>query len=281
MGETDWSRFFDRYYFINALVILSYALIRYRSGVVPELANADAWSGLAREHEIIMLLSLSLLSKWRLSPSVDAFVDQAFLFGKLGVVVLLWHIDRRIMSWYLILYLVLFLSCRPPAYTGRNNLIELTETSFRRRVRDATAVVDGGDGGDKKAVSWLVFLYADWQKNSHWHLPMFAKLSLQFASPKLRFGKLDLSRHPGVAADCNIDVGARSKQLPSMILFTGGRERARLPDFRSDGSVINTIIDERGSIAFFHLEQEFGLQNSGHKKQGKAKDKKSKKTKTT
>ena len=171
----------------------------------------------------------------------------------------------RIMSWYLILYLVLFLSCRPPAYTGRNNLIELTETSFRRRVRDATAVVDGGDGGDKKAVSWLVFLYADWQKNSHWHLPMFAKLSLQFASPKLRFGKLDLSRHPGVAADCNIDVGARSKQLPSMILFTGGRERARLPDFRSDGSVINTIIDERGSIAFFHLEQEFGLQNSGHR----------------
>ena len=110
MPEIDWSRFFDRYYYINTLVILSYALIRYRSGTVPELANADAWSGLAREHEIVLLLSLSLLSKWRLSPSVDAFIDQAFLFGKLGVVVLLWHIDRRIMTWYLILYLVLFLS---------------------------------------------------------------------------------------------------------------------------------------------------------------------------
>jgi hypothetical protein len=96
-------RFLDAYYLVNTTVILSYVGVRY-SMDAPDLARTDAYFGIQREWEIIALMCVFLLSKFRTTPTIDQFVDRVFLFGKTGVVVLLWHIDKRIMAWYMVVY---------------------------------------------------------------------------------------------------------------------------------------------------------------------------------
>jgi hypothetical protein len=316
MGDWEISRFFDRYYFVNALVLASYALVR-TSLNAPRLEAAGSM-GFTREQEISFFMFVTIASKYRLSPSVDAFVDTAFLFAKTAVLVLSWYLDKRVLCWYAILYGVLFLTVRPPTHTGGatgSGMLELTGSAFKRRVRNAA---HGGTAGAADAAAsaaasqneyWLVFFYASWQETSHWHSPMFERIAMRFAKARggqaagsaaevaaataaaattvaamtaaaaagddcgaaaaaaavgagskarLRCARVDLARHAEVALDCNIDMSRLSKQLPSVILFHQGKEQARLPSFRPDGTVVSTLIDQRGTIAFFGLEKLFG-----------------------
>lgn len=45
----------------------------------------------------------------------------------------------------------------------------------------------------------------------------------------LKFGKIDLTRHPNAATKYKINTHALSKQLPTLILFKGGKEYMRRP----------------------------------------------------
>jgi hypothetical protein len=96
-------RFLDMYYIVNAAAILSYIGVRL-SIDAPALVSTDAYFGIRREWEIIALMCVFLVSKFRTASTIDQFIDRVFLFGKTGVIVLLWHIDKRIMGGYMILY---------------------------------------------------------------------------------------------------------------------------------------------------------------------------------
>lgn len=237
-------RFLDRYYVINVLVILSYCLLRCVKDA-PDLQRPDEYLGLSREIEIVAMLCIGVVSKLNRTATIDEFVARCILFGKTAVVILLWHIDKRIMAWYMILYCVMFLTLKPAEYDGPDDVVNLNPQSFQRKVLEAD-----------KNKSWLVFLYADWCENCHYFGPMFAELSLRYSRKNLSFGKIDVGRYQDVADQHSIDITAHTTlQLPTMILFKGGSEETRLPGFKSDGEVIKTILDRKGVIAVFGLEK--------------------------
>lgn len=237
-------RFLDRYYVINILVILSYVLLRYVKDA-PDLQRPDEYLGLSRELEIIAMLCVGVFSKLNKTATVDEFIGRVILYGKTAVVILLWHIDKRIMAWYMILYCVMFLTLKPPVYDGPDDVTNLNPQTFKTKVLDA-----------EKNKSWLVFFYADWCENCHYYQPMFADLSMRYARKNLSFGKIDVGRYQDIADDFTIDTTPHTtQQLPSMVLFKGGTEESRLPAFKSDGEVIKTVLEKKGIIAVFGLDK--------------------------
>lgn len=87
----------------------------------------------------------------------------------------------------------------------------------------------------KPHTTWLVLMYASWSAPCAHFSPAFASLSLKYGKtddPKdaLRFGALDLSLWPGLAASTyGMDLNATSSQLPSVVLYRDGVEVDRLP----------------------------------------------------
>jgi hypothetical protein len=55
------------------------------------------------------------------------------------------------------------------------------------------------------------------------------KLSAKYGLDNLRFGKVDLTRNPECSDKYKINMNALSKQLPTVILFKGGKEAERRP----------------------------------------------------
>jgi len=207
----------------------------------PELEEPDDYIGLSKELGTVLMLCVGVLSKLRTTATVDEFVGRCILFGKTGVVMLLYYFDKRIMTWYLIVYVVLYLTLKPPEYDGPADVVHLNPASFQQKV------LDGED-------SWLVYCYADWCENCNYFAPMLADLSMRYGNDDLMFGKIDVGRYQAIADQFTINTSAtNTNQLPSLILFKKGTEVTRLPQFKADGSVIKTVLDEKGIIAVFEL----------------------------
>merc|ERR1712150_38801 len=151
--------------------------------------------------------------------------------------------DKRIMAWYLIAYVVMFMVLSRPEYEGPKNYQELTPFNFHSLV---THEVD-------KRVVWFVLFYASWSDESRNFMHVFADFALRYSTPFFKFGRVNVS-HTSLAEEFKIDVSAMSYQLPSMILFKASKEHRRLPPLNDKGEVVPTVIDCEGAKQFFDLE---------------------------
>ncbi|KAH7618020.1 putative Thioredoxin-related transmembrane protein 2 [Nannochloris sp. 'desiccata'] len=115
-----------------------------------------------------------------------------------------------------------------PTYKGPSRIEDFTPASF------AEIVEDRSDSN----VSWLVEFFAPWAPQCLYLEPVIAELSLQYSSPTLRFGKIDVSRWPALAKRYKISIrGEDGNQLPTLIMFENGKERGRIPHVYNDGKV--------------------------------------------
>ena len=96
-------RFFQRYYVVNFCCIFSYALVRHFK-TSRSLQAVDGFLGIPKEMSIISMLAVALFGQYRKSATIDEFVGKAIMFGKVAVLVLLFYLDTRLMTWYLVLY---------------------------------------------------------------------------------------------------------------------------------------------------------------------------------
>lgn len=91
-----------------------------------------------------------------------------------------------------------------------------------------------GDGDLEGLVPWVVMVGAGWSARCSQLAPMFAELSDRFAG-SVRFGKVDAQRWPDAAVALRVDAETSSSpQIPSFILFRGGREALRIPPLDPD-----------------------------------------------
>jgi hypothetical protein len=49
-------------------------------------------------------MTMFLLQKFRRAGTVDQFVAQVLLYGKTGILVLLYFLDWRLMVWFVVIY---------------------------------------------------------------------------------------------------------------------------------------------------------------------------------
>ena len=260
---SSFARFYTKYYLLNALVIASYPVLRCFVSS-PALQHHDALLGIPREYEIVLLLSVILFRKYGKATTVDAFVSTCFLFGKTGILVLLYLLNWRLMAWYLILFAALFFGVKRPRYAGPSNVTAFSDATFESEV-------EKGSG----QVTWLVALDASWSDACLNFEASFADISLRYGTNALRFGRVDVDRWPELARRLRVDSSARSWQLPTFILFERRKEAKRLPPLDANGEVVKVSIDREGLCACFELDRRMARSAEGAatKKRGKKKRK--------
>ena len=287
-------RFLAPYYVVHAALPVLY--LGARLFLWPEeklmwLKKSQAFLGVAvfaRELEVLLLLLLVVLSRFRRAATWDHFLVSLALFSKTYIAVMLWNVDTTYLAWFGIGVAVLFVALRTPRYNGPTKVCRLDVSNFQQLVIDgpraahlgsgssaAESSADGPGAGNSKKKrkgrgkestdgggdgAWLVEVTAGWHTGSMLFAPMFAELSLRFSSEELSFGTIDVARRGNaeIAESFHINTGARSKQLPSYILFEHGKEVMRLPpiDKKTKEPVVeNTTIPKEGLIQYFALDR--------------------------
>lgn len=75
----------------------------------------------------------------------------------------------------------------------------------------------------------VVWLHAPWSPRCPGLAPLLNRVVGTYEHPRLRWTKLDVLVWPGVAATLNVSTAATSQQLPTVVVFSQGKELARLP----------------------------------------------------
>lgn len=66
----------------------------------------------------------------------------------------------------------------------------------------------------------------------------------RYALENLKFGKIDVGRYPDAAKRYGINDSSMSRQLPTVILFRGGKEVTRRPAADDRGKLIKFFFTE-------------------------------------
>uniref|UniRef100_A0A8P4KJ44 Thioredoxin-related transmembrane protein 2a n=1 Tax=Dicentrarchus labrax TaxID=13489 RepID=A0A8P4KJ44_DICLA len=147
------------------------------------------------------------------------------------------------------------MTCKPPLYMGPEYIKYFSDTTIDEELqRDSR-------------VTWIVEFYANWSSDCQSFAPVFADLSLKYNCPGLRFGKVDIGRYGEVSQRYRVSTSPLARQLPSLVLFQGGREIMRRPMVDNKGRAVSWTFNEENIIREFNLNELFQKSkklNKGH-----------------
>mmetsp|Transcript_38747 Transcript_38747/g.64417 ORF Transcript_38747/g.64417 Transcript_38747/m.64417 type:complete len:217 (-) Transcript_38747:106-756(-) len=172
----------------------------------------------------------------------DAIACHTLLIGKIVVMVLSFQTSYILFAIYGVILTAMVLFVHLPPYSGPQKIEMLNVFTFEKQVL-------GNDQED-----WLIELYATWCPPCQQFAPLFAELSVKYSTKSFKFGKLDVGRYPMIGKKLNIDSSAKTVQLPSLILFSKGKETKRLPQMDEGGRVIPCTLHKSTIINYFGLE---------------------------
>uniref|UniRef100_A0A3Q2DEP2 Thioredoxin-related transmembrane protein 2a n=1 Tax=Cyprinodon variegatus TaxID=28743 RepID=A0A3Q2DEP2_CYPVA len=147
------------------------------------------------------------------------------------------------------------MTCKPPLYMGPEYI-----KYFSDKTIDEELQRDG-------RITWLVEFYANWSSDCQSFAPIFANLSLKYNCAGLRFGKVDIGRYGEVSQRYKVSTSPLAKQLPSLLLFQGGREVMRRPMVDNKGRAVSWTFNEENIIREFNLNELFQKSKKLNKKQ--------------
>lgn len=250
-GMKGLARFLKPYYLVHVAVLASYPLARHyaihvkalKAGFAQHEDEVVSW-----EKQAYSLLAVIAAVKFVKRQSFDAFLSDVFMFAKVAMLFLALVMDIRVFSWYWACFVVIFGLIQQPRYAGPSKFTHFTPASLGQAIKQ-----------DEDGVTWLVEFHAAWSPPCIHLEPTMAKLSLKYSSQELRFGKLDLGRWPYVGKDYKISTSATSHQLPTLIMFEGGKEVARIPHVFQDGSFVKGRYREKDIVKGFDLEERLAM----------------------
>ena len=239
-------RRFLRPYWIVQFLLSPYAPVRLVLHPRPKvLLTRDQLLGLTQGD--IITLAIFLFRQYRRSSTADEFLSQSIMYCKATVAVFLYFIDARLAVWYVVALIVAFVAVARPKYQGPASFKALTPAEFEFNIL--------GPAGAKR--DWIVFFHASWSSQCDNMMPMFAQLSLAYATEHLKFATFDVGRWADFVArhKLNVDATVSSLQLPTFALYESSRESRRLPPFDKKGGVTSTYIDAAGCVSYFDLDR--------------------------
>lgn len=184
------------------------------------------------EWQICSFLAVIVIFKNKKQANWVAYITNSCMYCKIASVVLFFRYDPKYAIIYGIIALVHFVLCPEPTYHGPEEITYFRGPHLEDEVQSDTRI------------TWLVCFYAAWSPDCVSFAPVFASMSIKYSLPNLRFGKMDASRYQTLAERLRIDVSATSKQLPTVILFQGGKERRRRPYIDVNGKVTRFVMAE-------------------------------------
>uniref|UniRef100_A0A8I6AJ83 Thioredoxin-related transmembrane protein 2 n=1 Tax=Rattus norvegicus TaxID=10116 RepID=A0A8I6AJ83_RAT len=135
------------------------------------------------------------------------------------------------------------MTCKPPLYMG---------PEYIKYFNDKT--IDEELERDKR-VTWIVEFFANWSNDCQSFAPIYADLSLKYNCSGLNFGKVDVGRYTDVSTRYKVSTSPLTKQLPTLILFQGGKEVMRRPQIDKKGRAVSWTFSEENVIREFNLNE--------------------------
>lgn len=190
-----------------------------------------------------MFLSAIVMMKNRRAITVEQHVGNIILFSKVANVILFFRLDIRMGLLYLTLCIVFLMTCKPPLYMG---------PEYIKYFSDKT--IDDELARDSR-VTWIVEFFANWSPECQSFASVYADLSLKYNCAGLKFGKVDIGRYGEVSKKYKVSASPLSKQLPSLVLFQGGKEVMRRPQVDKKGRAVSWSFTEENIIREFNLNE--------------------------
>lgn len=196
-----------------------------------------------REVEILMFLSAIVMMKNRRSITIEQHVGNIFMFSKVANTILFFRLDLRMGLLYVTLCLVFLMTCKPPLYMGPEHIKYFNDKTIEEEIQS------------DRRVTWLVEFFANWSSECQSFAPIYAELSLKYNCAGLKFGKVDVGRYPDVSTKYGVSTSPLSKQLPTLILFQGGKEVLRRPQVDKKGRAVSWSFTQENVIREFNLNE--------------------------
>ncbi|EDV21723.1 uncharacterized protein TRIADDRAFT_59737 [Trichoplax adhaerens] len=144
------------------------------------------------------------------------YTSPYFLYVKLGSSILLCRRDIKLGSLYIIMCIVVYLLFPEPVYAGPDKVEYFSDSNIQDEItRD-------------KSITWLIAFYTPWSNTCVRLAPVFAQLSLEY----------------------KINTGVMSKQIPTVILFEGGKEITRRPAISVTGKVLMRFFFTKENLTY-------------------------------
>ncbi|XP_068111647.1 thioredoxin-related transmembrane protein 2 [Hyperolius riggenbachi] len=242
-----WRWISQPYYLLSALLSASFLLVRKIPPVCTALPSQREdgnpcdfdW----REVEILMFLSAIVMMKNRRSITIEQHVGNIFMFSKVANTILFFRLDLRMGLLYVTLCLVFLMTCKPPLYIGPEHIKYFNDKTIEEEMQSDFRV------------TWLVEFFANWSSECQSFAPIYAELSLKYNCAGLKFGKVDIGRYPDVSTRYNVSTSPLTKQLPTLILFQGGKEVMRRPQVDKKGRAVSWTFTQENVIREFNLNE--------------------------
>lgn len=259
-----WRWVSQPYYLLSALLSASFLLIRKVPPVCTALPTQREdgnpcdfdW----REVEILMFLSAIVMMKNRRSITIEQHIGNIFMFSKVANTILFFRLDIRMGLLYVTLCLVFLMTCKPPLYLGPEHIKYFSDKTIEEEIQS------------DRRVTWIVEYFANWSSECQSFAPIYAELSLKYNCAGLKFGKVDIGRYPDVSTRYNVSPSPLSKQLPTIILFQGGKEVLRRPQVDKKGRAVSWSFTQENVIREFNLNELYQKAKKIYKNQEEAED---------
>ncbi|KAL1023586.1 hypothetical protein UPYG_G00043200 [Umbra pygmaea] len=253
------------YYVASLFMSIAFLMIRKTPGICEHLSTQREdgnpcdfdW----REVEILMFLSAIVMMKNRRAITVEQHVGNIILFSKVANVILFFRLDIRMGLLYLTLCIVFLMTCKPPLYMG---------PEYIKYFNDKT--IDDELERDNR-VTWIVEFFANWSPECQSFAAVYADLSLKYNCAGLKFGKVDVGRYGDVSKKYKVSTSPLSKQLPSLVLFQGGKEVMRRPQVDKKFRAVSWSFTEENIIREFNLNELYQKSKKLNKTKGDRSDK--------
>uniref|UniRef100_A0A4W6EHI8 Thioredoxin-related transmembrane protein 2b n=1 Tax=Lates calcarifer TaxID=8187 RepID=A0A4W6EHI8_LATCA len=217
------------YYVASLFMSVAFLAVRKTPGICDHLAtqreDGNSCDFDWREVEILMFLSAIVMMTEQRAITVEQHVGNIILFSKVANVILFFRLDIRMGLLYLTLCIVFLMTCKPPLYMG---------PEYIKYFSDKT--IDDELDRDSR-VTWIVEFFANWSPECQSFASVYADLSLKYNCAGLKFGKVDIGRYGEVFQE--VSASPLSKQLPSLVLFQGGKEVMRRPQVDKKGRAVS------------------------------------------
>ncbi|XP_017540000.1 thioredoxin-related transmembrane protein 2-B [Pygocentrus nattereri] len=253
------------YYVASLFMSVAFLLVRKTPGICEHLSTQREdgnpcdfdW----REVEILMFLSAIVMMKNRRAITVEQHVGNIILFCKVANVILFFRLDIRMGLLYLTLCIVFLMTCKPPLYMGPEYIKYFSDKTIDEELeRDSR-------------VTWIVEFFANWSPECQSFASVYADLSLKYNCAGLKFGKVDIGRYGEVSKKYKVSTSPLSKQLPSLVLFQGGKEVTRRPQVDKKGRAVSWSFTEENIIREFNLNELYQKSKKLNKTKGEKSEK--------
>ncbi|PXF49680.1 Thioredoxin-related transmembrane protein 2-like [Gracilariopsis chorda] len=219
------NRFLHPYYVLNVALVLAYVGLRAKRLDPHELSKEDMF-GITREAQIYFCLFLMMATRTLSAPTLDAYLSSAFMFLRVAIVVLLWHMDKQLVAVFLALWTMIYAVCPQPRYKLPKSIVTLNNVTYNDRI-----------ARNKHKTIYVLWCHATWSARCSQLAPVLASLAKAYDHPRVRFARVDVSKYPTLADTLSVSVSPASKQLPTVICYKQGQEVARIP-----------VMDQRGNL---------------------------------